>query len=116
MFWSLIAAVLSRKIGWLQLQPALAAVLAETSAPLRLDYIQRNPAFGFAVDFEFEVVVARALKMKTEMLPDVNVRLRLVTGNLNLKILAYRLENRPHIRIAEVHLDPMAAFLADIKS
>ncbi len=54
--------------------------------------------------------------MKTEMLPDVNMRLRLVTGNPNLKILAYRLENGPHIRIAEVHLDPVAALLAHIKS
>ncbi len=49
------------------------------------------------------------------MLPDVNVRLRLVTGNPNLKILPDRLENWPHVRIAEVHLDPVAAFLADIE-
>jgi len=44
------------------------------------------------------------------------VCLRLVTGNPNLKILAYRFENWPHIRIAEVHLEPMAALLADVKS
>ena len=54
--------------------------------------------------------------MKTEMLPDVNVRLRLVAGNPNLKILAYRLENGPHVRIAEVHLDPVASLLAHIEA
>jgi hypothetical protein len=40
----------------------------------------------------------------------------LVAGNPNLKILAYRLENGPHVRIAEVHLDPVAALLAHIKA
>jgi len=92
------------------------AALAGRSAPLRLDYIKRDAAFGVAVNLELEVVVARTLKVKTEMLPDVNVCLRLVARNPNLKILAYRLENGPHVRIAEVHLDPMAALLAHIKS
>jgi hypothetical protein len=86
------------------------------SASLRLDHIQRDAAFGVAVDLKLEVVVARTLKVKTEMLPDVNVCLRLASGNPNFKILAYRLENRPHVRIAEVHLDPVAALLAHIKA
>jgi len=89
---------------------------AKSSASLRLDYIQRNPAFGVAVNLELEIIFSRTLEVKTEMLPNVNVCLRLVTGNPNLKILAYRFENWPHVRIAEVHLDPVAALLADVKS
>src|SRR5206468_11700610 len=58
----------------------------------------------------------RTLKMETEMLPDVNVCLRSVAGNPNFEILAYRLENGPHVRVAEVHLNPMAALLAHLKS
>ncbi len=50
------------------------------------------------------------------MLPDVNVRLRLVAGNADLKILPYRFKNWTHVRIAEVHPEPVAALLADIKS
>jgi hypothetical protein len=53
--------------------------------------------------------------MKSEMLPDMNVRLRLVTWNLNLKILVYRRENWPHVWIAKVHFEEMTSFLADIK-
>jgi hypothetical protein len=83
---------------------------------LRLDYIQGYPASGFTIDLELEVVIARTLKMKTEMLPDVNVCLRLVAWNPNFEILPYRLENGPHVRIAEVHLNPMAALLAHLKS
>jgi hypothetical protein len=81
-----------------------------------LDDIQRNPTFGLAVNFKLEVVFSGPLKMKSEMLPDMNVRLRLVTRNLNLKILAYRRENRPHVWIAKVHFEEMTSFLADIKS
>jgi hypothetical protein len=86
------------------------------SASLRLDYIQWNPAFDFAVNLQFEVVISGALKMKTEMLPDVNMCLRLLTRNANLKILADRFEDWPHVRIAEVHFEPVAALLADIES
>jgi hypothetical protein len=100
----------------LRLQPADRASAAESSAPLRLDYIQRDAAFRVAVDLELEVVVARTFKVKTEMLPDVSVCLRLVTGNSNFEILAYRLENWPHVWIAEVHLNRVAALLAHIKS
>jgi hypothetical protein len=84
--------------------------------PLRLDYIQWYPASSFTIDLKLEVVVARTLKMETEMLPDVNVCLRLVAGNPNLKILPYRLENGPHVWIAEVHLNRVAALLAHLKS
>jgi len=91
-------------------------LLAKSSASLRLDYIQRNPAFGVAVDLELEIIFSGKLKVKTEVLPDVNVCLRLMTGNADLKILPYRFENWPHVRIAEVHLEPVAALLADIKS
>lgn len=94
----------------------MAPSLAGSSAPLRLDYIQRDAAFRVAVDLELEVVVARTFKVETEMLPNVSVCLRLVTGNSNFEILAYRLENRPHVRIAEVHLNPVAALLAYIES
>jgi hypothetical protein len=94
----------------------MAPALAGSSAPLRLDYIQRDAAFGVAVDLELEVVVAGTFKVKTEMLPDVSVCLRLVTGNSNFEILAYRLENWPHVWIAEVHLNRVAALLAHIKS
>jgi hypothetical protein len=94
----------------------MAPALAGSSAPLRLDYIQRDAALGVAVDFELEVVVARTFKVKTEMLPDVSVCLRLVTGNSNFEILAYRLENWPHVWIAEVHLNRVAALLAHFKS
>jgi hypothetical protein len=90
--------------------------LLGVSAPLRLDYIQRDAAFGVAVDLKLEVVVARTLKVKAEMLPDMGVCLRLVAGNSNFEILAYRFENGPHIRIAEVHLNPVAALLTHIKS
>jgi hypothetical protein len=86
------------------------------SAPLRLDYIQRDAALRVTVDLELEVVVARTFKVKTEMLPDVSVCLRLVTGNSNFEILAYRLENWPHVWIAEVHLNRVAALLAHFKS
>jgi hypothetical protein len=86
------------------------------SAPLRLDYVQRDAAFRVAVDLELEVVVAGTFKVKTEMLPDVNVCLRLVTGNSNFEILAYRFENWPHVWIAEVHLNRVAALLAHFKS
>jgi hypothetical protein len=88
---------------------------AESALP-RLDYIQWNPAFDFAVNLQFEVVISGALKMKTEMLPDVNMCLRLLTRNANLKILADRFEDWPHVRIAEVHFEPVAALLADIES
>ena len=92
------------------------AALAGTSAPLRLDHIQRDPAFGVAVYLELEIIFSGKLKVKTEVLPDVNVCLRLMTGDADLKILPYRFENWPHVRIAEVHLEPVAALLADIKS
>jgi len=94
----------------------MAPALAESSVPLRLDYIQRDAAFGVAVDLELKVVVAGTFKVKTEMLPDVSMCLRLVTGNSNFEILAYRLENWPHVWIAEVHLNRVAALLAHIKS
>ena len=93
----------------------MAPALAGSSAPLRLDYVQRNAAFRVAVDLELEVVVAGTFKVKTEMLPDVSVCLRLVTGNSNFEILAYRLENWPHVWIAEVHLNRVAALLAHFK-
>jgi len=54
--------------------------------------------------------------MKSEMLPDMNVRLRLMTWNLDLKILAYRRQNWPHVWIAKVHFEEMTSFLAGIKS
>jgi hypothetical protein len=94
----------------------MAPGLAGSSAPLRLDYVQRDAAFRVAVDLELEVIVAGTFKVKTEMLPDVSMCLRLVTGNLNFEILPYRLENGPHVRIAEVHLNRVAALLAHIKS
>jgi hypothetical protein len=94
----------------------MAPALAGSSAPLRLDYVQRDAAFRVAVDLELEVVVAGTFKVKTEMLPDVSVCLRLVTGNSNFEILAYRLENGPHVWVAEVHLNRVAALLAHIKS
>ena len=50
------------------------------------------------------------------MLPDVNMCLRLLTRNANLKILPDRFEDWSHVRIAEVHLEPVTALLADIKS
>jgi len=81
-----------------------------------LNDVQRNPAFGLTVNFKLEVVVSGPLKMKPEMLPDMNVRLRLVTWNLDLKILAYRRENWPHVWIAKVRFEEMTSFLADIKS
>jgi hypothetical protein len=90
--------------------------LLGSSAPLRLNYVQWDAAFRVAVDLELEVVVAGTFKVKTEMLPDVSVCLRLVTGNSNFEILAYRLENGPHVWIAEVHLNRVAALLAHIKS
>jgi len=80
-----------------------------------LDDVQRNAAFGLAVNFKLEVVVSGPLKMKSEMLPDMNVRLRLMTWNLDLKILAYWRENRPHVWIAKVHFEEMTSFLAGIK-
>jgi hypothetical protein len=86
------------------------------SAPLCLDYIQRDAAFRVTVDLELEVVVAGTFKVKTEMLPDVGVCLRLIAGNSNFEILAYRLEDGPHVRIAEVHLNRVAALLAHFKS
>jgi hypothetical protein len=94
----------------------IAPALAGSSAPLRLDYIQRDAAFGVAIDLELEVVVARTLKVKTEMLPDVSVCLRLITRNSNFEILTYWLENWPHVWIAEVHLNRVAALLSHIKS
>jgi len=94
----------------------MAPALAGSSAPLRLDYVQWDAAFSVAVDLELEVVVAGTFKVKTEMLPDVSVCLRLITRNSNFEILAYRLENGPHVRIAEVHLNRVAALLAHFKS
>ena len=94
----------------------MAPALAGSSASLRLDYIQRDAAFRVAVDLELEVIVAGTFKVKTEVLPDVSVCLRLVTGNSNFEILAYRLENGPHVGVAEVHLNRVAALLAHIKS
>jgi hypothetical protein len=93
-----------------------APALARTLAPLRLDYVQRDAAFRIAADLELEVVVAGTFKVKTEMLPDVSVCLRLITGNSNFEILSYRLEDGPHVWIAEVHLNRVAALLAHIKS
>jgi hypothetical protein len=101
-----------RHVAALQKTPR---VCPAESASLRLDYIQWNSAFGVAVNLQFEVVISGALKMKTEMLPDVNMCLRLLTRNANLKILPDRFEDWPHVWIAEVHLEPVTAFLADIK-
>jgi hypothetical protein len=95
--------------------PQTRLVCPAESVSLRLDYVQWNPAFGVVVNLQFEVVISGPLKMKTEMLPDVNMRLRLLTRNANLKILPDRFENWPHVRIAEVHFEPVAALLADLK-
>jgi hypothetical protein len=80
-----------------------------------LDYIQRNSAPGSAIDLELEIIISGALEMKTEMLPDMDVCLGLVTGNPNLKILPYGFEDWPHVRITEVHLERVAALFAGIK-
>jgi hypothetical protein len=80
-----------------------------------LDYIQWNSAPGNAIDLELEIIISGTLEMKTEVLPDVNMCPGLVTGNPNLKILPYGFENWPHVRIAEVHLERVAALFAGIK-
>jgi len=81
-----------------------------------LDYVQWNPAFDVAVYLQLEVVLSGSLKMETEMLPDMDMCLRPLTRNANLKILPDRFEDGPHVRIAEVHLEPVTALLANIKS
>jgi hypothetical protein len=80
-----------------------------------LDYIQRNSAPGSAVHLELEIIISGTLEMKAEVLPDVNVGLGLGTRNPNLKILPYGFEDRPHVRIAEMHLERVAALFAGIK-
>lgn len=81
-----------------------------------MDHVQWNSAFGVAVNFQLEIILSRAFEVKTKMLPDVNVRLRPLTRNPNFKILAYGFKDRPHVGIAEVHLEPVTAFFASIES
>ncbi|PYJ19277.1 MAG: hypothetical protein DME99_13130 [Verrucomicrobia bacterium] len=81
-----------------------------------MDYVQWNPAFDVAVYLQLKVVISGPLKMKTEMLPDMDMCLRPLTRNANLKILPDGFEDWPHVRIAEVHLKPVTALLANIKS
>jgi len=80
-----------------------------------LDYIQRNSVLGSAVHLELEIIISGTLEMKAEVLPDVNVGLGLGTRNPNLKILSYGFEDRPHVRIAEMYLERVAALFAGIK-
>src|SRR5205809_7359659 len=86
------------------------------SARLCLKYVQGNTAFGVAVYLQLEVVLSGSLKMKTQMLPDVDMCLRPLTRTVNLKILSDRFQDGPHIGIAKVHLKPVTTLLADIKS
>lgn len=94
----------------------LAASSGLVLAFLHLDHIQGNPALCVPVDLEVKVVLSWPFEMKSKVLPDVNMHLRLLILDSDIEIVPDRRQDWPHVGIAEMHLQRMATLLADVEA